>query len=103
MAHTKSQKASKGNRDSVGRRLGVKLYGGQMAKNGNIIIRQRGMEVRAGEGVKVGNDFTLYAITDGVVTFGQYHDRKIVSVVPRAVESKAVKTKPVKNESQENG
>ncbi|OGK16992.1 50S ribosomal protein L27 [Candidatus Roizmanbacteria bacterium RIFCSPHIGHO2_01_FULL_39_12b] len=83
MAHTKAQKSTKGNRDSVSKRLGVKLYGGQTAKNGSIIIRQRGLRVKAGEGVKVGSDFTLYSIRDGVVTFGMRQGSKFVSVMPQ--------------------
>jgi len=92
MAHTKAQKAAKGNRDSISKRLGVKLYGGQNAINGNVIIRQRGLRVKAGEGVKVGRDYTLYAVADGVVTFGTRHDSKIVSVVPKKQESKKSET-----------
>lgn len=95
MAHTKAQKASKGNRDSVSKRLGVKLYGGQKAINGNIIIRQRGLKVKAGEGVKVGRDYTLYAVTDGIVTFGMRHGSKRVSVLaPETTEVTKKVAKP---------
>lgn len=89
MAHTKAQKASKGNKDSISKRLGIKLFGGQKAINGNIIVRQRGEKVKAGVGVKVGNDYTLYAVADGVVTFGTRHGSKMVSVLP-SVEGKIV-------------
>jgi large subunit ribosomal protein L27 len=80
MAHTKAQKAAKGNKDSVSKRLGVKLYGGQTAKNGNIIIRQRGETVKAGVGTRVGHDYTIYAIRDGVVQFLKKQGRKVVAV-----------------------
>lgn len=81
MAHTKNVKATKGNRDSIAKRLGVKIYGGAPAKNGNIIIRQRGMSVGAGVGVRMGHDFTLYAVSDGIVNFKQRKGKKLVEVV----------------------
>lgn len=81
MAHTKSQKAAKGNRDSISKRLGVKLYGGQKVAIGNVIVRQRGMKFAAGENVKLGKDFTAYALIDGKVAFKKRAGKKIVSVV----------------------
>jgi large subunit ribosomal protein L27 len=81
MAHTKSQKAAKGNRDSISKRLGVKLYGGQVAKPGNIIIRQRGMTFRAGPGAYLSKDFTIHAGIDGVILFFTRLGKKFVSVV----------------------
>lgn len=81
MAHTKAQGSVKGNRDSVAKRLGVKLYGGQKAINGNIIIRQRGSKVMPGKGVMMGRDFTLYAIQSGVVTFKTKQGKKVVEVL----------------------
>ena len=69
MAHTKSQKAAAGNRDSKSKRLGVKIYGGQAVKAGNIIIRQKGSKYRAGRGTQLGKDYTIMALTDGVVEF----------------------------------
>lgn len=81
MAHTKSQGATKGNRDSQGKRLGVKIYGGQKARNGNIIVRQKGTKIHPGVGVKIGRDFTIYAISEGLVQFKRFHDKKIVSIV----------------------
>ncbi len=81
MAHTKSQKAAKGNRDSIAKRLGVKLYGGQVAKSGNIIIRQRGMTFKPGPGAYISKDFTIHAKVDGVVKFFTRLGRKFVSVV----------------------
>ena len=91
MAHTKAQKSTKGNRDSIAKRLGVKLYGGEKAKNGNIIIRQRGMTTKPGINVKAGVDFTLYAIKDGIVTFTKKHAKKVVSVIPEVVDKKIKK------------
>lgn len=80
MAHTKSQKAAKGNRDSIAKRLGVKLYGGQPAHPGNIIIRQRGMTFAAGTGAYMSKDFTIHAEVDGVVGFVTKHGKKHVTV-----------------------
>ena len=81
MAHTKAQKATKGNRDSFSKRLGVKIYGGQAIKAGNIIIRQRGTQYNAGEGVLCGNDYTLMALRDGTVRFYTRRTKRYVSVV----------------------
>lgn len=69
MAHTKSQKATGGNRDSKSKRRGVKMYGGQLVKAGNIIVRQKGSKFRAGKGVLLAKDFTLMALREGVVEF----------------------------------
>ncbi|PJE51193.1 MAG: 50S ribosomal protein L27 [Candidatus Yanofskybacteria bacterium CG10_big_fil_rev_8_21_14_0_10_36_16] len=69
MAHTKAKGTTKGNRDSIGRRLGVKLYDGQKAQIGSILIRQRGSKFWPGEGVKKGKDDTIFAMKDGVVKF----------------------------------
>jgi len=69
MAHTKAQKTVKGNRDSRAKRLGVKIYGGQIAIPGNIIIRQKGTRVNAGPGTMLGRDFTIMAMKKGKVTF----------------------------------
>ena len=69
MAHTKAQKTVKGNRDSRAKRLGVKIYGGQIAIPGNIIIRQKGTRVKAGPGTMLGRDFTIMALRKGKVTF----------------------------------
>jgi large subunit ribosomal protein L27 len=81
MAHTKSQKAAKGNRDSIAKRLGIKLYGGQPAQNGNIILRQRGMTFIPGVGTYMGKDFTIHAGVDGTVQFITRKGRKHVTVV----------------------
>ena len=82
MAHKKAGSASSNGRDSAGRRLGVKKSGGQQVIAGNIIIRQRGTAVHPGENVGMGKDHTLFAKTDGVVTFKRgRNDRKTVSVI----------------------
>jgi large subunit ribosomal protein L27 len=81
MAHTKAGGTTKGNRDSNPKRLGVKLYGGQPAIAGNIIVRQKGTKVVAGKGVGMGTDFTLFALQDGTVKFGQKHGKKIVEII----------------------
>lgn len=81
MAHTKAQGAVKGNRDSIAKRLGVKLYGGQKAIPGNIIIRQKGTKVYPGKGVSMGNDFTLFATLKGIVSFRNLRGKKIVDVL----------------------
>jgi large subunit ribosomal protein L27 len=81
MAHTKAQKAVKGNRDSKSKRLGVKIFGGQTVKPGNIIIRQRGSRVNAGDGTMLSKDFTIVALREGVVKFIKKQGKKIVFVV----------------------
>lgn len=81
MAHTKAQGSVKGNRDSVAKRLGVKLFGGQKADKGNIIVRQKGTRFFAGNGVSMGRDFTLFAVEDGTVRFKKKQGKKFVEVV----------------------
>ncbi|OGK17621.1 50S ribosomal protein L27 [Candidatus Roizmanbacteria bacterium RIFCSPHIGHO2_02_FULL_40_13b] len=85
MAHTKSQKAAKGNRDSISKRLGVKLYGGQKVSVGNVIVRQRGMKFGPADGAKIGKDFTVYATQDGRVAFKKRAGKKYVGVTPHGV------------------
>jgi large subunit ribosomal protein L27 len=75
MAHKKGQGSVKNGRDSVSKRLGVKKYGSQKVIAGNIIIRQRGTKVRAGEGVGMGRDHTLFALVDGTVKFDKPNRR----------------------------
>ncbi len=83
MAHKKGVGSSKNGRESQSKRLGVKIFGGQAAIAGNIIIRQRGTQHHPGENVGIGKDHTLYALTDGVVEFRKKKDnRSFVSVVP---------------------
>ncbi|MFV0605775.1 MAG: 50S ribosomal protein L27 [Niabella sp.] len=81
MAHKKGEGSVKNGRDSESKRLGVKIYGGQPATAGNIIIRQRGTAYHPGKNVGVGRDFTLFALTDGVVEFKKGRkNRTFVSV-----------------------
>ncbi|BAW39052.1 50S ribosomal protein L27 [Helicobacter pylori] len=82
MAHKKGQGSTQNNRDSAGRRLGVKKFGSEFVRAGNIIVRQRGTKMHPGNNVGMGKDHTLYALIDGVVKF-EYKDRnrKKVSVV----------------------
>jgi large subunit ribosomal protein L27 len=83
MAHNKGEGKVKNGRESESKRLGVKIYGGQVAKAGNIIVRQRGTRHYAGTGVGMGKDHTLFALTDGVVQFQKKRDdRSYVSVLP---------------------
>jgi large subunit ribosomal protein L27 len=79
MAHTKAQGSTNNGRDSNSKRLGVKAYGGQFVTAGSIIVRQRGNRFRPGVFVGRGNDFTLFALKDGVVEFKK---NKTVSIVP---------------------
>jgi large subunit ribosomal protein L27 len=82
MAHKKGEGSVKNGRDSHSKRLGVKIYGGQPAISGNIIVRQRGTSYHPGKNVGVGRDFTLFALADGVVEFKKTRAEKtIVSVV----------------------
>ncbi len=83
MAHKKGVGSSRNGRDSQSKRLGVKLFGGQACKAGNIIIRQRGTKHNPGLNVGIGRDHTLFALTDGVITFSKKrNDKSYVSVVP---------------------
>jgi large subunit ribosomal protein L27 len=81
MAHTKAQGSVKGNRDSRPKRRGVKLYGGQSVKTGNIIVRQKGSKFNPGSGVSMGKDFTLFAIQEGTVNFKTLRGKKYVEVI----------------------
>ena len=76
MAHTKGVGSSKNGRESQSKRLGVKLFGGEFAKAGNIIVRQRGTVHHPGQNVGLGKDHTLYALVDGVVTFRKTKENK---------------------------
>ena len=83
MAHKKAGGSSRNGRDSAGRRLGVKKYGGEAVIAGNILVRQRGTKIHPGTGVGMGRDHTLFAKTDGEVKFSRRSgDRAVVSVVP---------------------
>lgn len=83
MAHKKGEGSVKNGRDSQSKRLGVKIFGGQAAENGNIILRQRGTVYHPGKNVGLGRDFTIFALTDGVVEFKKTKgDKSLVSVIP---------------------
>lgn len=69
MAHKKGTSSSRNNRDSNSQRLGIKKFGGEYVRSGNIIVRQHGTKVRAGQGVMVGRDYTLFAVIDGTVKY----------------------------------
>lgn len=85
MAHKKGVGSSKNGRESHSKRLGVKIYGGQAAVAGNILVRQRGTKHNAGSNVGIGKDHTLFALVDGVVDFKKRKDNKsYVSVIPFA-------------------
>ena len=83
MAHKKGEGSVKNGRDSQSKRLGVKIFGGQPAAAGIIIVRQRGTEYHPGKNVGVGRDFTIFALTDGVVEFRKgKNDKTFISVSP---------------------
>ncbi len=87
MAHKKGAGSTQNGRESESKRLGVKIYGGQLAKAGNIIIRQRGTVHNPGQNVGIGKDHTLFALISGVVAFKKTRDdRSYVSVVPFPAE-----------------
>ena len=86
MAHKKGAGSSRNGRDSQSKRLGVKLFGGQEVKAGNILVRQRGTVHHPGKNVGMGRDHTLYALTAGVVKFSKkQQDRSVVSIEPSAI------------------
>jgi len=82
MAHKKSGGSTSNGRDSNPKMRGIKRYGGETVETGNIIVRQKGTKFHAGQGVKMGKDFTLFAVTEGKVKFSYYNKKmKMVSVV----------------------
>lgn len=87
MAHKKAGGSSRNGRDSAGKRLGVKKFGGEHVIPGNIIIRQRGTKVHPGNGVGLGRDYTIFALVEGQVTFKKRGDRQFVHVVPPVAEA----------------
>ena len=90
MAHKKGGGSSRNGRDSNAQRLGVKKYGGERVRSGNIIIRQRGTHIKPGRNVGAGKDYTLFAMVDGVVKFEPLPgNRKRVSVYPLELEAVA--------------
>jgi large subunit ribosomal protein L27 len=82
MAHKKGASSSRNGRDSNAQRLGVKRFGGQVVKAGEILVRQRGTKFHPGTGVGRGGDDTLFALVPGAVTFGSKRGRKNVNVIP---------------------
>ncbi len=86
MAHKKAGGSSRNGRDTIGKRLGVKKFGGEEVISGNIIVRQRGTKWHPGEGVGMGRDYTIFALRDGRVTFRALRGRTTVSVLPEAAE-----------------
>ena len=84
MAHKKAGGSSRNGRDTAGRRLGIKKYGGEVVVPGNIIVRQRGTKVHPGDNVGMGKDHTIFAMTDGAVKFRKTRNRTTVSVEPKS-------------------
>ena len=80
MAHKKGEGSVKNGRDSHSKRLGVKIFGGQPAISGNIIVRQRGTVYHPGDNVGLGKDYTIFATTDGIVEFRKTRTKTLVSV-----------------------
>ena len=80
MAHKKGLGSSRNGRDSNAKRLGVKMFGGQEVKPGNIIVRQRGTRFRPGPGTQIGRDDTIFAVREGVVEFRRSGDKRFISV-----------------------
>ena len=91
MAHKKAGGSSRNGRDSAGQRFGIKRYGGQVVKAGNIIVRQKGTKIHPGDNVGIGKDYTLYAKIDGQVTFERLgKTRKRVSIYEVAAQAEAI-------------
>jgi large subunit ribosomal protein L27 len=92
MAHKKGAGSSKNGRESHSKRLGIKIFGGQEAIAGNIIVRQRGTKHHPDKGVGIGKDHTLFALVPGIVVFKKKHDNKsFVSVLPKVEDAAPVK------------
>lgn len=88
MAHKKGVGSSKNGRESQSKRLGVKIFGGETCKAGNIIVRQRGTEFHPGDNMGMGKDHTLFALVDGTVNFKRgKNDKRSVSIIPTEVEA----------------
>ena len=89
MAHKKGQGSTTNGRDSAGRRLGVKKFGGEIVRAGNILVRQRGTRFHPGKNVGIGNDHTLFAKADGVVSFSQGgpKNRRFITVTPAEAQA----------------
>ena len=93
MAHTKAKGTSKLGRESQSKRLGVKKFGSQIVKSGNIIIRQRGSKYRAGANVKYGKDYTIFSLCDGKVKFSK---KKVKKFNGKLVKTTFVEVVPLK-------
>ncbi|KAA6347627.1 50S ribosomal protein L27 [termite gut metagenome] len=88
MAHKKGVGSSKNGRESHSKRLGVKKFGGEICKAGNIIVRQRGTQFHPGENIGMGRDHTLFALVDGIITFKKGRDdKRHVSIIPISAEA----------------
>jgi large subunit ribosomal protein L27 len=87
MAHKKGVGSSKNGRESESKRLGVKIFGGQYAKAGNIVVRQRGTVHHAGENIGIGKDHTLFALVDGIVEFRKRKDNKSFVSIKTTIEA----------------
>lgn len=81
MAHKTGGGSTRKNRDSISKRLGVKIYGGQKAEAGNIIVRQKGNKFYPGTGTKQGNDYTIFAVASGKVEFKKNTGKKIINII----------------------
>jgi len=100
MAHKKGAGSSNNGRDSISKRLGVKIYGDQLAIAGNIIVRQRGTKFHPGKGVGIGRDHTIFAMIDGKVKFTtKKHNRTYISVLPLTDEEWAALGLPPRSEN----
>jgi large subunit ribosomal protein L27 len=93
MAHTKAQKAVKGNRDSRSKRLGVKLFGGEVATTGNIIVRQKGSKFHSGLGTFMAKDYTIHAAIDGVVRFHKQRGKMFIVIDSPDIETNLTSAK----------
>ncbi len=94
MAHKKAGGSSRNGRDSAGRRLGVKLFGGEIAKAGNIIVRQRGTKFHPGPNVGMGKDHTLFALTAGAISFARKSGGRTYVMVQSVSEESGAPTPP---------
>jgi large subunit ribosomal protein L27 len=83
MAHKKGQGSTRNGRDSAGQRRGTKVYGGQLAKAGNILVRQLGTRIHPGPNVGMGRDYTLFALVDGIVRYESSRNRRRVRIEPK--------------------
>jgi large subunit ribosomal protein L27 len=84
MSHKKGQGSSRNGRDSNGQRRGMKIFGGQTVRAGSILVRQLGTRIHPGRGVGLGKDFTLFALTNGVVQYGKSKGRVVARIEPQA-------------------